>query len=37
MDAGMGKENGDNGVMAIPAGGVKGGPARIPSILPIYI
>jgi len=37
IDVGMGKEDGDNRVMAIPAGGVKGGTGIIPFILPIGI
>jgi len=37
IDVGMGKEDGDNRVMAIHAGGVKGGPGIIPLILPIDI
>jgi len=37
IDVGMGKEDGDNRVMALPAGGDKGGPSMIPFILPIDI
>ena len=37
IDVGMGKEDGDNRVMAIPAGGVKGGPGTPLLILPIDI
>jgi len=33
----MGKEDGDHRIMAIPAGGDKGGPSMIPFILPIDI
>jgi len=36
IDAGMGKEDGDNRVMAFKAGSVKGGPGT-PLILPIDI
>ena len=37
IDIGMGKEDGDNRVMATPAGGVKGGPGIFPFIPPIDI
>ena len=35
IDAGMGKEDRDNQVMSIPAGGEKGGPGILLFILPI--